>query len=71
MDETLLTPAEVAERLKVSKPRVYQMVKEGDIPAVRFGKSVRVRPEDLDRFINEKAGVDRHGRVEDGEDAGE
>ena len=56
MDEKLITPAEVAERLKVSKALVYQMLKKGDIPAVRFGKIVRVRQDDLERFIHEKSG---------------
>lgn len=37
----VLTCAQVAELLGVSKARVYRMAREGDLPAVRYGRSVR------------------------------
>lgn len=37
-----LTVAEVAEFMRVSKMTVYRMVHNGDIPAVRVGRSFRV-----------------------------
>ena len=40
-----LTVAEVASILRVSKMTVYRMVHNGDLPAVRVGRSFRV-PED-------------------------
>ena len=50
----LLKAAEVAEILKVSKSNVYKLMAKGEIPRVRIGiKSVRVRPEDLNRYIQE------------------
>jgi excisionase family DNA binding protein len=47
----LLEAADVAQALKVSKGCVYQMIRTGELPAVKFGKSVRVRPQDLEAFI--------------------
>lgn len=44
---TLLTLAEVAERLRVSRPTVHRLAASGRLPVVRFGRAVRVRPEDL------------------------
>ena len=40
-----LTVAEVADVMRVSKMTVYRMVHNGDLPAVRVGRSFRV-PED-------------------------
>lgn len=48
---TLLTLAEVAERLRVSQPTVHRMKASGKLPAVRFGRSVRFRPDDVDALI--------------------
>lgn len=56
MEERLLKPDEVAEILQVSKAFAYALLKRGDIPAVRIGNLVRVRPEDLEKYIQEKAG---------------
>ena len=56
MKAELLKPAEVAVILRVSMTQAYNLLKRGDIPSVRIGTSVRVRWEDLERYINEKAG---------------
>jgi excisionase family DNA binding protein len=45
------TVAEVAEHLRVSSMTVYRLVKAGDLPAVRVGKSYRVREDDLDAYL--------------------
>ena len=55
MGERLLKPADVAEILQVSKAHAYVLMKRGEIPSVRIGKIVRVRLEDLERYLNEKA----------------
>jgi excisionase family DNA binding protein len=57
MDERLLKPAEVADILQVSKALAYQMLKRGEIPTVRFGTTVRVRREDLAKYIYEKVEI--------------
>jgi excisionase family DNA binding protein len=49
----LLTAAEVAERLNISVRSVRRLIKDGRLPIVRIGGSVRIRPEALATLINE------------------
>ena len=46
-----LTVAEVAATLRVSTMTVYRLIKAGELPAVRVGKSYRLAVDDVDRFI--------------------
>ena len=41
-----LTVAEVAAMIRVSKMTVYRLVHNGELPAVRVGRSFRLREED-------------------------
>jgi len=70
MSERLMNPADVAERLKISKALAYKMLKEGEIPTVRFGKSIRVKREDLERYIYEKTRLGTKGEESDASGAG-
>lgn len=45
----LLTAAQVAQILQISKPHAYRLMR--DIGAVRMGKAVRVQRADLERYI--------------------
>jgi excisionase family DNA binding protein len=54
MGERLLKPADVAEILQVSKAHAYVLMNRGEIPLVRIEKIVRIRLEDLERYIKEK-----------------
>jgi len=47
----LLKPSDIAERLNVSIPQVYAMIRNGDLPVVRIGRCVRVREIDVDNYI--------------------
>jgi excisionase family DNA binding protein len=47
----LLSTAEVAERLKVSKPLVRGLVKQKHLTPVRIGSVVRYSQAELKRFI--------------------
>jgi len=49
--EKLLKGKDVAKILNVSKAYAYHLMKHGQIPAVRMGRSVRVRKVDLQAFI--------------------
>ena len=54
-EEHLLTSEEVAQKLHVSRSFAYLLMKRGDIPTVRIGTAVRVRPKDLEQYISERA----------------
>jgi excisionase family DNA binding protein len=47
----LLTADEVAYELNVSRSFAYQLMQDGSIRVVKLGRAVRVRPQDLMRFI--------------------
>lgn len=53
MINKLLKGNEVAKILNISKAFAYRLMAEGKIPTVKLGRSVRVRPENLQSFISE------------------
>lgn len=53
--DELLNVHQVAAVLKMSRAYVYRLIRHGKLPALHFGKSVRVRREDLIRYLHEKA----------------
>ena len=48
----LLTAAEVAKDLNVSLRTVRRLIKDGKLPIVHVGRSVRIRPAALDQLID-------------------
>ena len=50
--EPLLTYRQAAEILGVTERTIWTLVDQGKLPAVRFGRSVRIDPEDLRGLIN-------------------
>ena len=48
----LLTVYEVADQLRVSTMTVYRLIKNGDLRAMRVGKSYRLREEDVDAYLS-------------------
>jgi excisionase family DNA binding protein len=46
-----LTVNEVADLLRVSSMTIYRLIKEGEMPAVRVGKSYRLREDDIDAYL--------------------
>jgi excisionase family DNA binding protein len=48
---TFLTVGEVAGVLRVSTMTVYRLINAGQLPAVRIGRSFRLRADDLDRYV--------------------
>ena len=48
---TFLTVAEVAALLRVSTMTVYRLIKAGELPAARIGRSYRIREDDVDRYL--------------------
>jgi len=47
----LLNANEVASILNVCRSFAYRLMQTGQVRTVQIGHSVRVRPEDLDRYI--------------------
>jgi excisionase family DNA binding protein len=58
-DMTIMTVREVAEYLRMSEAKVYQLVREQRIPAVRIGKMWRFRKDLLDQWLSQsmEAGI--------------
>lgn len=48
----LLKAVEVAEVLNVSRAFAYKLMRQGEIPSIRIGRSVRVRQQDLFTYID-------------------
>lgn len=46
-----LTVAEVAAMMRVSKMTVYRLVHNGELPAVRVGRSFRVTEDDAHEYL--------------------
>ena len=46
-----LTVQEVADLMRVSTMTVYRIIKSGELPAVRVGRSFRVRDVDVDTYL--------------------
>lgn len=46
-----LTAPEIAAYLRVSKMTVYRLVSEGILPAIRVGRSLRVRSDDFRTYL--------------------
>lgn len=49
-----LTPAEVADELRVSSMTVYRLIKSGELRAARIGKSYRIREDDVDAYLQDR-----------------
>jgi excisionase family DNA binding protein len=52
--EPLYTIPQAASLLRVSRWLLYALIKERRLPAVRLGHALRLRPRDLERFIEER-----------------
>lgn len=50
-EEVLYTPEELANKLKLSKYTIYEMIKRGDISAHHIGRSIRVSQTQLDLYL--------------------
>ncbi|HEX9060159.1 MAG TPA: helix-turn-helix transcriptional regulator [Clostridia bacterium] len=52
MDNSALTPQEVADILKIAKNTVYEIIKRGELNSYRVGKKVRVDLKDVEEYKN-------------------
>jgi excisionase family DNA binding protein len=51
MTDRLLKGGDVATVLGISRSLAYRMMRTGEIQSIRFGRTIRVRPEALERFL--------------------
>lgn len=54
----LLTVAEVASVMRVSRMTVYRLIRRGQLKAIRVGRNYRVREEDLGAYLESAAVTD-------------
>ena len=47
----LLSASDMANALKISKTKAYQIIQRREIPSVSINRTVRIRQEDLEAFI--------------------
>ena len=52
----LLTIKEAAEKLKLSKNTIRNLILRGDLKAERIGRSIRIRDENLNALLTPYAG---------------
>lgn len=50
-DQLAYTVRQVAHLLSVTPPTVYRMIKEGELPSVRIGSSIRVPADALIEYL--------------------
>lgn len=50
-EEILYTPEELAQKLKLSKYTIYEMIKRGDIKAHHIGRSIRISESQLELYL--------------------
>ena len=46
------TAQEVADKLKIKKSTVYDLIKRGEMPSSKVGKQLRVSEEQLSQYLN-------------------
>ena len=52
METFLYTVQEASSVLKMSRSRLYQLMKSGELPSVKIGRSRRLRRQDLAVYVN-------------------
>ncbi len=55
----LLTVHQAARRLNVSRSAVYALIERGVLPAIRLGRAIRFRPEDVDELYRQRPAAQR------------
>jgi excisionase family DNA binding protein len=51
LESFLYTVQEAAETLKLSRSKVYGLIKDGGLPSVKIGGSRRLRKQDLAQYV--------------------
>jgi excisionase family DNA binding protein len=51
-EDQLLTVGEVCGAMRVSNMTVYRLIKSGELPAIRLGKTYRVLESEVERYLS-------------------
>lgn len=51
-EDQLLTVGEVCAAMRVSNMTVYRLIKSGELPAIRLGKTYRVLESEVERYLS-------------------
>ncbi len=57
IEDKLLTPPQVAQRLQMNERTVTQWLRQGHLRGFKIGKEWRVSARDLDNFLEQSANV--------------
>ena len=58
IEDVLYTPEEIANKLKLTKGTVYEMIKRGDINAHKIGRYLRISQTQFDNYLQKTSGYD-------------
>lgn len=50
--DKLFTPQEIADKLKIKKNTVYELIKRGELHSTKIGKQIRISQSDIDSYLN-------------------
>ena len=50
-EDILYTPEEIAQKLKITKGTVYEMIKRGELEAHRIGRYLRISRTQFDKYL--------------------
>ncbi len=59
-EDILYTPDEIAQRLKITKNTVYEMIKRGDLDAHRIGKHLRISATQFELYLLKSKGYENN-----------
>lgn len=51
-EQLVVTPEEAAEVLKVSRSRIYELIRKGELASVKLGRVRRIRVEKLREYLD-------------------
>lgn len=52
-NNNLFTAQEIADKLKIKKNTVYELIKRGELHSTKIGKQIRISQQDIDLYLNQ------------------
>ena len=54
MEDKLLTRSEAQQVLRVGSCKIFQMIRSGEIPAIKIGRVYRIKQSDLENYLQKQ-----------------